>query len=129
MPMQRVTITRQLRRLIRLTRKDRARLTQREASDRAGLSEVWWRQIENGHTEYATADTLAAMCDVLDIAPDQLRRLGEDHLAELVEERHELLEPEGAADAMEAHIMTTPGLTESQRKTLAAMARALRDSM
>lgn len=122
--MDRVVITRQLRQLIRITRTDRARMSQKAAGEAAGLSEVWWRQIERGNIDYATADTLARMCFVLDIAPGQLRTIGQDHVADLVEARQAVLGPE--PDDLEAYLMKAPGLSDQARQALAGMAKVLR---
>jgi len=129
MPMRRVTITPELRQLIRITRTDRAGMTQRAAANSAGgLSEIWWRQIEAGRTPYATADTLARICYAVGVTPAQLRNIGEEHIAELVERRMSLLEPEidDVADAMDAYLSNTPGLTDDQRAAIVAVARAFR---
>jgi hypothetical protein len=135
--MQRVTITPELRLLIRITRTDRAGMSQRAAASAAGgLSEVWWRQIEAGRTPYATADTLARICYAVGVTPAQLRNIGQDHLAELVEQRLDLLEPwTGAAedtteaeDVTEAYLSNTPGLTDDQRAAIVAVAREFRRS-
>jgi transcriptional regulator with XRE-family HTH domain len=129
MPMRRVTITPELRQLIRITRTDRAGMSQRAAANAAGgLSEVWWRQIEAGRTPYATADTLARISYAIGVTPAQLRNIGEDHIAELVEQRMNLLEPENVDvdEAMEAHLENTPGLTEDQRAALLSVGRAFR---
>jgi transcriptional regulator with XRE-family HTH domain len=122
--MDRVAITRQLRQLIRITRTDRARLSQRAAGEAAGLSEVWWRQIERGNIDYATADTLARMCFVLDITPEQLRRIEQEHVADLVAARHAVLGPE--PDELEDYLMKTPGLSDQARQALVSMAKVFR---
>jgi transcriptional regulator with XRE-family HTH domain len=127
MPLERVEITRKLRQLIRLMRTDQAHLTQRGAALAAGLSEIWWRQIESGHTDYATADTIARMCYAVGVTPDQLREIGQGHVAELVELRLGVLGSDRPAD-MEAHLMQTPGLTDQQRMALVTMAQAIRNA-
>jgi transcriptional regulator with XRE-family HTH domain len=124
--MERVEITRKLRQLIRVKRTDQAHITQRGAALAAGLSEIWWRQIESGHTDYATADTLARMCYVVGVTPDQLRDIGHGHVAELVELRLGVLGPDRPGDDMEAHLMRTPGLTDEQRVALVTMAQVFR---
>ena len=104
-------------------------MTQRAAANSAGgLSEIWWRQIEAGRTPYATADTLARICYAVGVTPAQLRNIGEEHIAELVERRMSLLEPEidDVADAMDAYLSNTPGLTDDQRAAIVAVARAFR---
>jgi transcriptional regulator with XRE-family HTH domain len=129
MPMQRVTISPELRQLIRITRTDRAGMSQRAAASAAGgLSEVWWRQIEAGRTPYATADTLARICYAVGVTPAQLRNIGQEHVAELVEQRLSLLEPEtdDVGETMEAYLTNTPGLTDEQCAAIVAVAREFR---
>lgn len=127
--MQRVTITSELRQLIRITRTDRAGLSQRDAAARAGgLSEVWWRQIEGNRTRVATADTLARMCYAINVAPDQLRAIGQEHVAELVERRHSLLDPPAGHESAElgAYLMAAPGLTDEERAALVVVANVFK---
>jgi transcriptional regulator with XRE-family HTH domain len=124
MPTERIEIRRPLRRLIRLVRTDRAGLTQREAASTAGLSEIWWRHIEGGHTDIATADTLARMAYAIGVTPDQLRHIDEAHIADLVEERMQTFGRD--VDDMESYLMKTPDLSDEQRAALVTMARALR---
>lgn len=121
--MERIKITRALRQLIRVMRTDHARMTQKEAALAAGLSEIWWRQIESGHTDYATAETLARMAYTVGVPPARLRAVRQGHVADLVELRLGVL-PE--ADGMEAHLMKTPGLTDEQRVALVTLAKVIR---
>ena len=67
------------------------------------------------------------------MTPAQLRNIGQDHLAELVEQRMSLLEPESEGledldDAMEAHLLNTPGLSDGQCAAIMAVAREFRRS-
>ena len=90
-----ITLTRDLTDLIRLQRREVAGLTQKGAAMAAGgMSEVWWRQIERGQAKTAPADTIARMAYAIDITPEQLRNIGENEVADLVERRRELLEPD-----------------------------------
>lgn len=124
MPMERVRVTRRLRLLIRMQRTDRAHMTQRAAAEEAGLSEVHWRHVESGHAEYATGETLARICATVGVTAEQLRRIGQDHVADLVADRAEMLAP--TVDELEAYLMKAPGLTDAQRVALVTMAKALR---
>lgn len=129
MPMERTTITRDLRKLIRFTRESPPKLTQKEAAKLAGMkSEVFWRQIEGGHASYATADMLARMTYAIGVTPEQLRRIGNDHIAELVEDMARLMIPTQPTpeEDMEKYLRATPGLSDEQREALVVMARALR---
>lgn len=115
--------------LLRLTRTT-AGLNQRQAGLAAGgMSEVWWRTIETGRAGTVPADTIARMAYAIDISPDQLRNIGEDHVASLVERRRALLEPEIASpadDDAEHHLWETPGLTPETRAALITYLRTLR---
>jgi hypothetical protein len=118
--MQRVQITRPLRKVIR---EARGEMSRREAAERADVSEIWWRQVENGSAEFSTVRTVAKMCLVAGVKPAALLAIGEAAVAGLMEApRHEA----SAGRDMEAHIMATPGLTEAQRTALVVMAQALR---
>ena len=121
-------LTRDLRDLIRIQRKEVAGLTQKGAALAAGdMSEVWWRQIESGQVDSALADTVARMAYAIDISPDQLRNIGQHQVADLVERRHLLLHPATpqATAEMEEHLLATPGLSEGQRILLIELARGL----
>jgi DNA-binding Xre family transcriptional regulator len=124
-----ITLTDDLTDLIRYQRKEVSRLTQKGAALAAGeMSEVWWQQIESGRAESVPADTLARMCYAIDVSPDQLRAIGQDRIARLVDRRRRLLEPESSAkssSAMDDHLMRTPGLTQAQCIVLIELARGL----
>jgi hypothetical protein len=120
MPIQRVQITRPIRRVIR---EARGEMSRREAAKRADLSEIWWRQVETGRAEFATVRTVAKMCLTAGVKPAALRAIGEEAVADLMEEPAAGLPEPGT---MEAHIMATPGLTDTQRTALVVMAQALR---
>lgn len=123
----RIELTDEVRRLIKLGRTDLAGLSQKGAALAAGdMSDSWWRQIETGVAEYAAADTLARMAYAVGITPDQMRATGQDEVADLIEQRLALLEPEPPGESdMERHLMATPGLTDSQRRVLVSVASGL----
>lgn len=90
---------------------------------------MWWRTIESGRVSTVPADTVARMAYALDITPDQLRNIGEDHVAELVERRRALLTPEirePPTDTAEHHLWQTPDVTDSDRMALVTYLRTLR---
>ncbi|MET9819635.1 helix-turn-helix transcriptional regulator [Streptomyces sp. NPDC006355] len=73
----------------------RIRLTVREVARQARISEAHWRQIISGyeslgHGEFrevhAKPETLARIALVLDLTPDQLRRVGREDAAVALEE-------------------------------------------
>ena len=119
-------MTADLRDLLRLTRTDVAGLSQRQAALAAKLSVPWWRRLESGGEAYASAETLARMCYALDISPAQLRAIGQDEVADLVDRRRALIGPE-AGDTAEQHLWDTPDTTEEQRASHVAHLRALRE--
>lgn len=126
-----------LRALIRAGRKDPSRwgkprgLSQAEAAAKVGISQVWWRQIETGYTPTAAADTLAAMCDMLDIDQRLIRGLGYPDVADAmdaIEIRRSNSIPARMVDAgsAEDHIRSTPGLDKREADTLVNVLRAMR---
>lgn len=126
-----IEMTQDLRDLLRLQRKVVARVTQRGAALAAGqMSEVWWQQIESGRQEAVLADTLATMFYAVSTTPAQLRSLGQDELAGLMERRQDLLapEPQGQDDAeneVEQYLLLTPRLTDYERGVLVTVAMGL----
>jgi DNA-binding Xre family transcriptional regulator len=130
MPNAPTPLTADLCDLIRITRTQVAGLSQRQAALAAGgMSEVWWRTIETGRAGTAPADTVARMCYALDISPEQLRAIGEDDVADLVERRRALLTPEirePPGDEAEHHLWETPSVTDDIRTALVAYLRTLR---
>ena len=130
MPTTPTPLTQDLRDLLRITRTQVAGLSQRQAALAAGgMSEVWWRTIESGRVKTVPADTVARMAYALDITPEQLHNIGEDHVADLVERRRALLSPESPAppdDPAEQHLWETPGVSDDERLALIAYLRTLR---
>jgi hypothetical protein len=124
-------VTADLLDLIKITRKQVLGLSQRQAGLAAGgMSEVYWRTIESGRGGNVPIDTVARMVYSLDITPQQLRHIGQPQLADLVERRRSLLEPETLVayhDVAEEHLMHTPGATDSQRAALVTFWRTLQD--
>lgn len=131
MPTTPTPLTPDLRDLLRITRTQVAGLSQRQAALAAGgMSEVWWRTIETGRAGTAPADTVARMAYALDITPEQLRNIGQDHIADLVERRRALLTPEirePPNDEAEQHLWETPGVSDDIRAALVAYLRTLRN--
>ncbi len=119
-----IQLTDDLRELIRLGRTQVSGVTQRGAAVAAGISESAWRNIETAHQGIALAETLANMLYAVGISPEQLRAIDEPEIADLVERRLTLLEPEQAPD-MEEYLRGTPGLTEEQRAVLISVANGL----
>jgi transcriptional regulator with XRE-family HTH domain len=116
--------------LLKLVRTDVAKLSQRQAALAAGgMSESWWRQIETGQADTVPADTVAKMAYAIDVSPEQLRSIGEGHVADLVERRRSLLAPEPpASDEGENHLLHTPGATATERAALVAFFRSMRQA-
>lgn len=125
-----VTVTDELRSLIRVTRKEHARLTQRAAAREAGYSTVWWRHIESGQIPEALVDTLARMCFVVGVSPERLATIGFPEVAEGIQQRRAFLEEaEGSPykDEAEAHLWRTP-VSAGTRRALIAYFRKLQES-
>ena len=107
-----VTLTDDLRELIRMTRKETAHLTQRAAGRQAGYSAVWWRHIESGAQPEAPSDTLARMCYVVGVSAERLDAIGFPEVADDVRKRHEMLDGTPLnpyVDAAEAYLWNMPG--------------------
>lgn len=72
----------------------RARLSNREAAKRAGISEARWRHIISGYRSEAgqhvpvsgPADTIARMAQVVGATPEQLAEVGREDAAEAFRE-------------------------------------------
>ena len=52
-----------------------AGLSQRELADRAGLAFSYISKLENGRLPPPAADTVVALCDILQVSPDELLAL------------------------------------------------------
>lgn len=132
MPNTHADLTQDLADLIRYQRKEELGLSQKAAAAAAGgMSEVYWRQIETRHpraVESVTSGMVARMAYSVDVSPERLRAIGQHHIADLVQRRRELREPENPPDAesaLEGHIMAAPGLTEGNRTVLVSVALGL----
>lgn len=128
MPHTSTTLTPDLTDLIRLQRTDVAGLTQKGAAAAANVSVVWLRQIETGAAPTARAGTIAKICYALDISPDQLRSIGQDHIAVLVQRRRDLLgadEDISIEADLEAYLRAAPGLTRQSVTVLVSVALGL----
>lgn len=115
-----------LRTVIRQARRDPARwgspkgLSQAEAAARAGISEVWARAIEKHDHAGAKLETIANLCDVLQISPKTARDLNHPLLAVAIQELVDARKPKTA----EAWIRETPQL---DRQEVDLMLEALRE--
>lgn len=133
MPNEHADLTQELADLIRIKRED-AGLTQRKAALLAGrMSESYWRQIESRHpraVESVTSGKVAIMAYAMDVSPRQLRKIGQDHIANLVQQRREMEEPETGTSSdsesdLERYLMAAPGLSEDSRGVLVSVAMSL----
>lgn len=117
-----------LRKLIRMHRREKARLTQEEAALRAGISTIYWKRIEQGSVG-APVDTLARMLYAVEAEAAYLRGAGYEELALEVEERVKALEQGGSpfGDEAESHLWRTPGMSDRLRYALIAYLRTVRD--
>lgn len=105
------------------------RLSMRQASLRAGISETRWRQIESGririrgedYPEVAPADTLARMAQVVGLKPDDLARVGRlNAAAALAELQKRDRVRDGRAREEAARLAAlVPGLSDKARRQLA----------
>lgn len=118
-------------RVIRLVRKEKARLTQREAAEMAGISVSTWKHVEAGLTE-PSDDIIANMCYTVGVQPSYLRKIGCPHIASGVEERLEAMGSKLPANhdgmaAIEAHLWQTPHLSSADKTALIAFSRTMKE--
>ncbi|MEV5048193.1 helix-turn-helix transcriptional regulator [Streptomyces griseoincarnatus] len=113
----------------------RSRLTVREVARRARISEAHWRQIISGYESlgggqyrevHAKPETLARIALVIDLTPDQLRKVGREDAAETLEEITPEPAPQEPAhslpvDAVYAILASLP--PEAQAEVIARLAR------
>lgn len=122
--------TSKVRTILKVARR-RTGLTQEAAAKLAGISEAWWRRIENGVVPTATAGTVAAMCHSAGLSAEFVRKRGLEHVAELMDDLQEmdkpaLPEPEPTDDeALERYLMKSPADMET-RVALVGFLRSLR---
>lgn len=82
-----VTINDDLRIVLRVVRTSPERwgrpkgLTQDQAADRAGVSKVLYRNLENGYTPSTKISTLVDICESLGVDPDVLTTFGYEEVA------------------------------------------------
>lgn len=130
-----------LRALIVSARKDPGRwpgfpkgLTQAQLAQRAGISQVYLRQIENAHGSAATsvsASTLAALCAECSVDPVLIRALGFADVADQMDAAMMLKTNEipdeviNDAPGTEEYLRATPGLTPEQAELLVDVVRQL----
>lgn len=74
-----------LRRLLRTARR-RAGLTQDEAAKLAGVTQGWWKKVENASNLNVTEELMASMLAIVGIMPKTLKDRGYPDLACLVDE-------------------------------------------
>lgn len=84
----RIELDTNLRYVIRTSR-HHARLTQREAAAKAGISEIWWAQLESGIKAVTTTDRLVDMLAVTKTPPRALRKAGHSEIAHQLELRYD----------------------------------------
>ncbi len=118
-----IVLTDDLRDLIRTARHN-VGLSQRQAAKAARISEAWWQRVEKGTTPHAEAGTVAQMCYAIDVSPEQLVGIGQQHLAALVAKWRNLLHP--VTDITEAALQELPGATDAERLALIAYLRTMR---
>jgi hypothetical protein len=99
-------------------------ITQAAAAKLAGISEVWWRQVELGYGpgQYVTPNTLVAMCNAVRIESFVLRGLGYLEVADMMEG----VTAGGHDGHTESHIRATPGLSDEEIDVLLQALKAAR---
>lgn len=120
-----------LRSLLR-TARSLARLSQKEAARKAGVSPAWWKRVESAAETTVAPETLVSMLDAVGVLPRHLDDLNEHELAELLQSRISFRSAKGPAApevldsrALEAYLLKAPA-PEDVRQGLVAYARAQR---
>lgn len=121
-----VKIDDRLRSLLRAGRRGAGNLSQKDAAERAGISEIYWQKIESGRQPTAPADTLAAMLAVTPVTPEQLRESGFPAIAEDLAELRAMGKAVWQAADPEQYLAETPGASAEEITALQAVWRALR---
>jgi transcriptional regulator with XRE-family HTH domain len=118
-----VPVDQRLRHLLRVGRRASGKLSQKDAARRAGISPVYWQQVESGKRRAAPAGTLAAMFLAAGITAGQLRDEGYEDIASVLDELAKMAAPEVGA---EEHLAATPGASPEEISALQAVWLALR---
>lgn len=83
-------------RLVIKTGRRYAKLTQKEAAEKSGISEIWWAQLESGIKDITTVDTVLDMLQAVKTPPRALVKAGHPDIARALEIRYDWF----GADAM-----------------------------
>lgn len=114
-----------LRQLIKMAR-EQAGLSQSQAADRAHVSKAWYKRVE-GKPVSVTVATMLSVLNAVCITPDQLRRQGQEGLAQDLEEQHRIM---GLAspytDELERYLWNAPA-NQELRLFLIACSRTVRE--
>lgn len=122
-----VVTDQRIRHLLRAGRRAAGNLSQREAAERAGISEVYWQKIESGTQPSAPPGTLVAMLTAVGTTMAQLQDEGYADLA-LAAADYNALHAPSVPPTPEDHLAATPGATAEEIGALQAVWRALRAS-
>lgn len=88
MPRQTVQTTDELRSLLKAAR-NQVHLTQAQAAIKAGISEIWWAQVETGVKTTVATDTFVSMAFTVSVPSRALRKLGFEALAHELDMRYD----------------------------------------
>lgn len=105
----------------------RQKLSSREASRRAGVSDTWWRNVMRGYQTVGGViapvkgqpDTLARMAQVTGVTPTQLRDAGRADAAEALEQLITEAAEDAAAERAAAEEQLTADTASSRQSTYA----------
>lgn len=125
-----LTTNENLRALLR-TARSHARISQKDAAAKAGVSVAWWKRVESAYETAVAPETLAAMLDAVGVVPLHLESMGEYALARLLETHQSFRETADSSRnrddgrLLEEYLMNAPA-SDDIRRALVAFARNLR---
>lgn len=123
-----ITTNAELRGLLRTGRKH-ARLSQKDAALKAGVSPAWWKRVESAYETSVAPDTLAAMLESVGVLPEHLYAIGDADMAQRLLARQSFRVVTAHQNnhqdprALEEYLMKAPA-PEDLRQELVAYVRA-----
>lgn len=117
-----ITTDSTLRGLLR-TARHHAKLSQKEAAEKAGCSPSWWRRVESASEVNVAPDKMANMLDAVGVLPEHLEIIHRPVLAELLRERQAFEEISQDGEGLEEYLMRAPA-PRQLREELIAYVRA-----
>ena len=106
-----------LRGLLRTARRH-ARLSQREAAEKAGCSLSWWRRVESAYETKVTPDGMIDMLDAVGVHPEHLEQIDRPVLAVMLKNR-QAFRIVSSDEGLEEYLMNAPAPPELREELIA----------